>query len=216
MLRSSEDSLRVKKLYEWENARRKEASCIIGVDEVGRGPMAGPVVACAVILPAKPEIPRINDSKKLTSKTREQLFGLIVEIGIAVGIGIRSAKFIDENGISAATFSAMRMAIDEVISTGFEPGLVLVDGYPIPELEVKQEAIIKGDSKIASIACASIIAKVVRDGIMTQYDRVYPGYRFSLHKGYCTRLHLDLLREKGPSPIHRKSFKPVREVINQG
>ncbi|MBP8619844.1 MAG: ribonuclease HII [Firmicutes bacterium] len=208
-----EEKCRVKKLYEWENVRRKENGFIAGVDEAGRGPMAGPVVASAVILPSSPEISYIDDSKKLSPKLRERVFHSIVQTSLAVGIGIRSAKYIDEKGISAATFSAMRTAISELVSQGFKPGLVAVDGYPIPQLEFAQEAVIKGDAKISSIACASIVAKVVRDRIMVEFDRLYPGYEFSIHKGYCTKLHMDLLYRKGPSPIHRRSFRPVRDVL---
>lgn len=214
MDRDLEESFRLDKLYEWENERREQNGFIAGVDEAGRGPMAGPVVASAVILPRYPQILYVNDSKKLSPRLRERIFYSIIDTSFAVGIGIRSAKFIDENGISAATFSAMRAAIDELLSTGLQPGLIAVDGYRIPGLQIKQEAIIKGDAKIASIACASIVAKVVRDRIMVQFDRLYPEYGFSIHKGYCTSLHMDLLRRKGPSPIHRRSFQPVRDVLS--
>jgi ribonuclease HII len=208
-----EDLLRVRKLYEWEEARRGRVQYIAGVDEAGRGPMAGPVVAAAVILPARPEIPCINDSKKLTARVRERIFNSIIENSFAFGIGIRSARFVDESGIVPATFSAMKMAIQMLLLKGYIPGLVVVDGYPIPGLDFQQEAVIKGDSKVASVACASIIAKVVRDRIMTEFEDLYPGYGFSAHKGYCTKQHMDLLNQKGPSPIHRRSFQPVQDVL---
>jgi ribonuclease HII len=213
MKQSAEDHLRVRKLYEWEEARRSEAQYIAGVDEAGRGPMAGPVVAAAVILPPRPEIPYINDSKKLTPRIRERIFDSITANSLAFGIGIRSARFVDEAGIVQATYSAMKTAVKMLVLKGYEPGLVVVDGFSIPGLDIRQEAVIKGDSKVASVACASIIAKVVRDRIMMEFEELYPGYGFSAHKGYCTKQHMVLLNEKGPSPIHRRSFQPVQDIL---
>lgn len=175
--------------------------------------MAGPVVAAAVILPRKPEIPGIDDSKKLTEQRRESLFDIITGECLCYGVGIRSARYIDNAGIAAATFSAMKIAIEMLALKGHTPDLVIVDGYPIPGLLIRQEALVRADSQIASVACASIVAKVIRDRIMLRYETLYPGYGFSRHKGYCTQAHLSLLTEQGPSPIHRRSFAPVRAVI---
>ncbi len=171
--------------------------------------MAGPVVAAALILPASPEIPGIDDSKKLSPRKREELFGAVLSGCLAFGVGIRSARFVDEKGIVEATFSAMRTAVRMLSLKGYSPDLVIVDGFPIRGLDVKQEAVIKGDALAASIASASIVAKVVRDRIMRQYETVYPGYGFAGHKGYCTGEHQSLLTGLGPSPIHRRSFRPV-------
>lgn len=176
---------------------------------MGRGPMAGPVVAAAVIMPASPEIPGIDDSKRLSPRRREELSSIILEECLAFGIGIRSARFVDEKGIVEATFSAMRLAVATLSLKGFRPDIVIVDGYPIRGLDLPQQAVIKGDSLSASIASASIVAKVVRDGIMRQYEELYPGYGFAGHKGYCTRSHRGLLSGLGPCPIHRRSFEPV-------
>jgi ribonuclease HII len=210
------EAARVNKLYEWEELRRPRAQYIAGVDEAGRGPVAGPLVAAAVILPAHPRIPKLNDSKKLTQKTRERIFDYILETGVAVGVGIRSARFIDEFGIVAATFSAMKAAIKMLAFRGYEPDLVVVDGYPIPDLKISQEALIKADNRVASVACASIVAKVVRDKMMEEFERLYPGYGFANHKGYCTKEHVERLTQRGPCPIHRRSFEPVRSLLADG
>ena len=134
-------------MYEWEDLRRPRARYIAGVDEAGRGPVAGPLVAAAVILPAYPRIPELNDSKKLSQEARERVFQRILETGIAVGVGIRSARFIDEFGIMAATFSAMKAAVQMLVSQGYKPDLVVVDGYPVPDLRADQEALIKAITK---------------------------------------------------------------------
>lgn len=194
-------------LYESENKLRTAKSMIIaGIDEAGRGPLAGPVVSAAVILPSNPVIQGINDSKKLSPPKREYLFEQILNISLATGIGIRSNAYIDKNGIMKATFASMRTAIRMLSLKGFKPDLILVDGFKIPGLDIPQEAVVKGDSTMASVACASIIAKVVRDRIMVKYDQLYPDYAFSRHKGYCTRLHWKTALVKGLCPIHRKSF----------
>ncbi len=205
---------KVDKLYEWEFLRRTKAKYIAGVDEAGRGPMAGPVVSAAVILPVQPKIANLNDSKKLSPKMREQIFKSIIDISIAFGIGIRSSRFIDQFGIVVATFASMKTALRELVMKGHNPDLVVVDGYSIPELEMNQQALIRADSKVASVACASIIAKVVRDRMMVEFSSLYPGYGFENHKGYCTKDHMKCLNEKGPSPIHRRSFEPVRKMIS--
>ncbi len=184
------------------------------MDEAGRGPLAGPVVAAAVILPASPEIPGIDDSKKLSAKKREELFDAILDGCLAYGVGIRSSGFVDEKGIVEATFSAMRTAVKMLALKGYPPDLVIVDGFPIRGLALPQEAVIKGDALAASIASASILAKVVRDRIMLQYETLYPGYGFAGHKGYCTSSHRSLLSGLGPCPIHRRSFEPVSVEID--
>lgn len=203
------DVARAHELYAWERRLRESHRYIAGVDEVGRGPMAGPVVAAAVIMPPSPEIPGIDDSKRLSPAKRERLFDSILDECLAYGIGIRSARFVDDKGIVEATFSAMRVAVGMLSIRGFDPDLVIVDGYPIRGLDLPQQAIIKGDALSASIASASILAKVVRDRIMQQYETLYPGYGFAGHKGYCTRSHRILVAGKGPCPIHRRSFEPV-------
>ncbi len=205
---------RSRHLYAWEKSRREKHRYIAGVDEVGRGPMAGPVVAAAVILPAHPEILGIDDSKRLSPQKREALFDLILETALAFGIGIRSSRFVDEKGIAVATYSAMRTAVSMLSLKGYSPDLVIVDGYPVEHLGVPQEAVVKADSQSASVAAASIIAKVTRDRIMRDYDTLYPDYGFAAHKGYYTRSHRQSLSTLGPSPIHRRSFHPVSAKLD--
>lgn len=214
-MKSRSDTERARELYAWESRYRREYRYIAGVDEAGRGPLAGPVVAAAVILPDSPIIPGIDDSKKLTAKKRESLIDVIFENCLAFGIGIRSSKFVDERGIVEASSSAMRTAVHMLRLKGYTPDLTIVDGFEIPHLGLKQEAIVKGDALAASIASASIVAKVVRDRIMEQYDGLYPGYDFARHKGYCTGRHRALLARLGPSPIHRRSFSPVSDEFPQ-
>ena len=179
---------------------------VLGVDEAGRGPLAGSVVAGAVIIPEYfSELDEINDSKKLTEKKREKLFEIIMEKCI-VGIGISDEKEIDEVNILNATFSAMRKAINQVIEKA-EFDIVLVDGnHKIKDYKGKQEEIIKGDATSLSIAAASIVAKVTRDRMMVEIDKELPEYKFAKHKGYGTKLHREILLEKGPCKYHRKSF----------
>ena len=176
---------------------------ICGIDEVGRGPLAGPVVACAVILPSDHPILYLNDSKKLTAKKREELFDVILKEAVAVGVGLRSPERIDEINILQATYEAMREAIERL---DVKPGMLLNDAVTIPGVSIPQCPIIGGDGKSVSIAAASIVAKVTRDAMMVQYDEVYPGYGFASNKGYGTAAHIAALKEMGPSPIHRKSF----------
>ena len=179
---------------------------VLGVDEAGRGPLAGAVVAGAVIIPEYfSELDEINDSKKLTEKKREKLFEIIMEKCI-VGIGISDEKEIDEINILNATFSAMRKAISQVTKKA-EFDVVLVDGnHKIKGYMGKQEEVIKGDAKSLSIAAASIVAKVTRDRMMLEVDKEFPEYGFAKHKGYGTKLHREILLEKGPCKYHRKSF----------
>ena len=176
---------------------------LCGIDEVGRGPLAGPVVACAVILPKDCDILWLNDSKKLTAKKREELYDVILEGAVAVGIGMASPERIDEINILQATYEAMREAVSQLT---LPLGHVLADAVRIPKLTVTQTPIIKGDAKCYSIAAASIIAKVTRDRIMREYDRIYPGYGFSDNKGYGSAAHIETLKKKGPVPIHRRTF----------
>lgn len=176
---------------------------ICGIDEVGRGPLAGPVIAGAVILPKDCDILYLNDSKQVSEKKREELYDEIMAKAIAVGIGSSSHETIDEINILQATYEAMRKAISQ-LSTA--PTLLLNDAVTIPKVAIKQVPIIKGDAKSASIAAASIVAKVTRDRLMVEYDQVFPGYGFASNKGYGSADHIKALKEIGPSPIHRKSF----------
>ncbi len=176
---------------------------IAGVDEAGRGPLAGPVVAAAVILHPGAEILGINDSKKLTEKKREELYPQILERAMAVGTGIVSAARIDEINILQATYEAMRKAVGQLC---FAPDVLLVDAVTIPGLDIRQVPIIKGDAKSLSIGAASIIAKVTRDRLMREMAEIYPEYGFKGHKGYGTAAHIEALKKFGPCPIHRRSF----------
>jgi ribonuclease HII len=176
---------------------------ICGIDEAGRGPLAGPVVAGAVILPKDCRILYINDSKKLTAKKREELYDVINREAVAVGIGMVQQNVIDEINILNATYEAMRKAVSGLSLT---PDLLLVDAVRIPGLDTRQVPIIKGDAKSISIGAASIMAKVFRDRMMVQYDEIYPGYGFAKDKGYGSKDHIEALKKLGPCPIHRKSF----------
>lgn len=176
---------------------------VCGIDEAGRGPLAGPVCAAAVILPDGLEIPGLDDSKKLTEKKREALFPVIEEEAVAFGIAFASEQEIDEVNILQATFLAMRRAFDALSAPC---GYALVDGNRMPPLPVPGETVVKGDGRSMSIAAASILAKVSRDRLMLEYAKQYPQYGFEQHKGYGTKLHVERLREFGLSPIHRRTF----------
>lgn len=176
---------------------------ICGVDEAGRGPLAGPVCAAAVILPSNADIPGLNDSKKLSDKKRRELFPVIKEKAIAFGIGLASHEEIDEINILQATFLAMRRAIDQL---KVKPDLALVDGNRSADFGVPVQTVVHGDSLSASIAAASILAKVTRDDIMEAMASEYPGYGFEIHKGYGTKAHYEALRIRGACAIHRKTF----------
>ena len=176
---------------------------ICGVDEVGRGPFAGPVVAAAVILPKDCDILYLNDSKKISEKKRDILYDEIYEKAVAVGIGMASEKVIDEINILQATYKAMQSAIEKLEVV---PDLLLNDAVTIPEISIPQVPIIKGDAKSASIAAASIVAKVTRDRMMKEYDAVYPGYQFARNKGYGTKAHIEAIRAQGICEIHRRTF----------
>lgn len=178
-------------------------SLICGIDEAGRGPLAGPVVAGAVILPDDCEILYLNDSKKLSPAKRELLYDEIMEKAEAVGVGMASPARIDEINILQATYEAMREAVSNL---GVSPQLLLNDAVTIPDVSIPQVPIIKGDAKSVSIAAASIIAKVTRDRLMVQYDEILPGYGFAQHKGYGSKEHIEAIRRLGPTPIHRQTF----------
>ena len=181
---------------------------IAGVDDVGRGPLAGPVLAAAVILNPAKRIRGLADSKALTEKSREELYEIIQKRALAWAIGRAEVEEIDELNIFHAGLLAMKRAVEGL---NLNPEEVLVDGMHCPKIAFPATAIIKGDVKIPVISAASIIAKVTRDREMVQYDSQYPGYGFADHKGYSTKLHLENLRQLGPSPIHRRSFAPVRD-----
>lgn len=193
---------RLKEMHFYEE-KYQQYSAICGIDEAGRGPLAGPVVAGACILPKDVEILYLNDSKKLSEKKRELLYDEITEKAAAWGVGIVSEQRIDEINILQATFEAMHLAVEQLKIT---PDLLLVDAVNIPHMSMKQVGIVKGDAKSVSIAAASILAKVTRDRMMVEYDQAYPEYGFAIHKGYGTKLHMAKLAEFGPSPIHRKTF----------
>ncbi len=193
---------RLKTMQEFEE-KYKVYTYIAGVDEVGRGPLAGPVVAACVILDRKKQILYLNDSKKLSEKKREALYKEICESAVAYGIGIVSPARIDEINILNATYEAMRAAISNL---KLKPDILLNDAVHIPEVDIKQVSIIKGDAKSVSIAAASIVAKVSRDRLMVDYDSLYPEYKFAKNKGYGTKEHISAIKEHGLCPIHRRSF----------
>lgn len=176
---------------------------ICGVDEAGRGPLAGPVCAAAVILPPHAEIPGLNDSKKLTDKKRRELFPVICQQALAYGIAFSDEKEIDRINILQATFAAMKRAVDHL---SIEPDYILVDGNKLPDFETPAQYVIKGDSLSASIAAASVLAKVTRDDLMLKMAEDHPGYGFEIHKGYGTKAHYEALTKLGISPIHRVTF----------
>ncbi|CCX37888.1 ribonuclease HII [Clostridium sp. CAG:1013] len=190
--------------YAWE--RRAEAAGhgpVCGVDEAGRGPLAGPVCAAAVILPMDLSIPGLNDSKKLTEKKREALFPVIQEQALAWSVGWATAEEIDEINILQATFLAMKRAVEGLSQ---QPGWALVDGNRMPPLSIPGETVVKGDAQCASIAAASILAKVSRDRLLREWDQLYPQYGFAKHKGYGTKAHYEAIQQFGLLPIHRRSF----------
>lgn len=183
--------------------QHEDCALICGIDEAGRGPLAGPVVAGAVILPKDCEILYLNDSKKLSPAKRELLYDEIMEKAEAVGVGMAGPARIDEINILQATYEAMRQAISRL---GVRPDLLLNDAVTIPGVDIPQVPIIKGDAKSVSIAAASIIAKVTRDRLMVQYDEILPEYGFARHKGYGSADHIEAIRRLGPTPIHRRTF----------
>ena len=191
-------------MWEIENSLySQQVQVICGVDEAGRGPLAGPVCAAAVILPRDLQIPGLTDSKKLTDKKRRELFPVIQEKAVAFGIGLASEQEIDEINILQATFLAMQRALDQL---GVKPDLALIDGNRETDFGLPVKTVVKGDSLSANIAAASILAKVTRDDLMIQLAQEYPGYGFEIHKGYGTKAHYAALTEHGASPVHRQSF----------
>ncbi len=200
---------RIVKMMEYER-RYADYEYIAGIDEVGRGPLAGPVVTCAVILPKDCDILYINDSKQLTQKKREELYEEITAKAISYGIGISSPQRIDEINILQANYEAMRQSIKNL---SVIPDILLNDAVTIPEVRIPQVPIIKGDTKSISIAAASIVAKVHRDRLMVEYDKQYPGYGFASNKGYGSEEHVQAIKKLGPSPIHRKSF--LSNLVNR-
>lgn len=176
---------------------------VCGIDEAGRGPLAGPVVAGAVILPKDEKILYVNDSKKLSEKKREMLYDEIMSRALAVGVGVVGPERIDEINILQATYEAMRMAVAQLT---VPPDILLNDAVTIPDLSIRQVPIVKGDAKSVSIAAASIIAKVTRDRLMREYDQIFPEYDFASNKGYGTRSHIEALKALGPAPVHRRTF----------
>ena len=193
---------RLEQMWEYEKAH-PDCALICGVDEAGRGPLAGPVVAGAAVLPKDSRILYLNDSKKLSEKRREELFVRIKEEAIVWAVGIVGPERIDEINILQATYEAMKQAIGNLSQT---PDLLLCDAVTIPEVKIPQISIIKGDAKSLSIAAASVLAKVTRDHMMEEYDKLYPQYGFGKHKGYGTAAHIQAIREFGPCPIHRRTF----------
>ena len=191
-------------MWEIEDSFRAQGyNVICGVDEAGRGPLAGPVCAAAVILPDHIASPGLTDSKKLSDKKRRELFPIIKEQAIAYGIGLASEKEIDEINILQATFLAMQRALDQLEG---KADIALIDGNREKDFGLPVKTVVKGDSLSANIAAASVLAKVTRDDIMTEMAETYPGYDFEIHKGYGTKAHYAALTEKGPSPIHRMTF----------
>lgn len=197
-----EERARLEAMHAYE-IQYGDCTYICGIDEAGRGPLAGPVVAGAVILPKDCEILYLNDSKKLSAKKREQLYDEIMEKAVATGIGMASPARIDEINILQATYEAMREAVSKL---GVVPNVLLNDAVTIPGLDIPQVPIIKGDAKSVSIAAASILAKVTRDRLMAEYDKLMPEYGFADHKGYGSASHIEALKKVGPSPIHRATF----------
>lgn len=193
-----------------KSAREMGFTVVAGIDEVGLGPLAGPAVAAAVVLPWQARLPGLDDSKKLTRLQRERLEGLIRRRALAVGVGQVEAEDIDRHGLTRAR---QRSMLGAVAALGLPADYLLIDAWDVPELPLPQLAVIKGDGVCASIMAASIVAKVHRDRLMLEYDARYPGYGFGVHKGYATALHKRALRELGPSPIHRMSWAPIREVL---
>lgn len=204
------ETARIYQLQQYERDYENEG-LICGIDEVGRGPLAGPVVAGAVILPKNCEILYLNDSKQLSAEKREQLYDVILEHAVAVGIGIVSPQRIDEINILQATYEAMRQAIEKLNP---QPAVLLNDAVRIPQVAIQQVPIIKGDAKSVSIAAASIVAKVTRDRMMEQYEEVFPGYGFARNKGYGSKEHIEALQTMGPTAIHRRSF--IGHFVKEG
>lgn len=199
-LQAEYDRIEAMKEFEY---KYQEYQYICGIDEAGRGPLAGPVVAGAVILPKDEDILYLNDSKQLSEKKREELYEVIMEKALAVGVGVVSPGDIDKMNILQATYEAMRIAVRKL---KIQPDLLLNDAVTIPNVNIKQVGIVKGDARSVSIAAASIVAKVTRDRMMLEYDKIYPEYKFAKNKGYGVKDHVEALKKVGSSPIHRTTF----------
>jgi len=216
MKNGEKEKLRLSRMSTYERRLwRKGSSLVAGIDEAGRGPLAGPVVAAAVILAKDTFLCGLDDSKKLSPRKRAEIFPEIWREARAVGVGVVSEVIIDRINILQATYLAMSRAVADLSAAGLKvsPDCLLVDGMTIPELDILQLAIVKGDSLSISIAAASIIAKVTRDGIMVEQDKLFPQYGFAGHKGYGTKEHLRALDKYGVCSLHRRSFKPVQERL---
>lgn len=197
-------------LFFENQARKRGCRYIAGIDEAGRGPLAGPVVSAAVILPEVFDLPGLTDSKKISERKREQLYPLIRKQAVAVGIGLASPREIDRSNILAATLSSMQRAVRRL---PVRADYLLIDGISAIETELPQKTIKQGDSRSLSIAAASVVAKVVRDRIMVAFDRHFPGFGFARHKGYGSVEHRDAIARMGPTPLHRTGFRGVREFL---
>ena len=210
--RTQRERERLDAMYVYERAAIAAGHAIVaGVDEAGRGPLAGPVAVAAVILPQECYLPHLNDSKKLSHAVREELFAQITEQAVSYHVALMDAEMIDRMNILQATRTGMYEAITALTPA---PDEVLIDAVELPKLSMPSQSIIKGDAKSASIAAASILAKVTRDHLMESYDIQYPNYGFAKHKGYGTQEHIDAIRKYGICPIHRKSFDPIRSMLN--
>ena len=208
--REQAERQRVDALYQYEYAAREDGvEYVAGVDEAGRGPLAGPVVVAAVILPLGCFLPKLNDSKKLSPKARDVLYDLIQENAISVGCAIVDEKTIDRINIYHASHRAMHLALEQLDP---QPDHVLVDGRPVKSMRIPHTPLVKGDARSYSIAAASVLAKVTRDRMMQELDQIYPAYGFASHKGYATPQHLAAIEQHGACPIHRKTFSPFRPV----
>ena len=196
-------------IFSYDEQIRLKHPVIAGIDEAGRGPLAGPVVASAVILPEGLVITGIRDSKKIAENQRRAVFWKIVSHAVAMGVGIVEADVIDRINILQSTRFAMKLAVEDL---GIRPDILLIDAVKLADIDIKQQSIIRGESVSASIAAASIIAKVVRDDIMLDYHEKYPEYRFMEHKGYATKKHIECINSFGPCPIHRMSFRKVLDA----
>ncbi len=199
---------RIHELFRYERELWKQnVSVVAGLDEAGRGPLAGPVVAAAVVFTKETYIPQVNDSKKLTPPVREELYEIILEKAADCSVGFADVAEIDRYNIVQASFVAMRRAVEGLSR---RPDFLLVDGKTFPEQAIPCRTIVQGDARSFSIAAASILAKVTRDRMMLEYDKLFPQYGFAAHKGYATRAHLDAIEQHGLCPIHRRSFHPRR------
>lgn len=213
--RSAQQKAKAEQMWSYERRTKANGYTLIaGIDEAGRGPLAGPVVAGAVILPDEIDLPGLNDSKQVKEETRNELFDLIREQAVAYGVGIVGVDYIDEHNILQATFEAARRALQQLQAHfAVTPDYLLTDCLKIPGVTQPYDAIIKGDANSYSIAAASILAKVTRDRLMEEYAQAYPEYGFERHKGYSAPEHMEALQQHGPCPIHRKSFAPVQELL---